>query len=119
MNFWFTYVDDVGGCHWDWHFIVFMWLLLNVGPVWYTIYFNKHVKPDAVRDANYQPFVRLDYENWSYFKGFIFGLLTWPRFIVGWSAFFACALSVAILKSTKSKDKPLTGWRYWLVNKIV
>ena len=117
MGFWFFYYDEAGEWHWHWLFIG-VWLALNVLPMWYVIYSNRRVKPNAKRDADYQPFVRLDYKNWSYVQGTIFGLFSMPRFLIGWGFFFVVAFAVAFAKWTKSDAQPMVGPRFWIVNQI-
>jgi hypothetical protein len=117
MGFWPYYYDEAGERQWDQLFIC-IWLALNVFPMWFVIYSNKHVKPDAKRDVDYQPFVRFDYQNWSYVQGTIFGLFALPRFLIGWSFFFAVAFTVAFAKWTKSDAQPMMGPRFWITNQI-
>ncbi len=101
MGIWLFYCDESGEWHFNW-LLIGLWLVLNVLPMWYVIYSNRRVKPNGKRDADYQPFVRLDYQNWSYLKGTIFAFFSLPRFLIGWGFFFAVAFVVAFSKWTKS-----------------
>jgi hypothetical protein len=111
-----TYIDENSEEQWNWTFIG-LWFALNVFPLWYVIYSNRRVKPDPVRDANFKPFVRFDYPNWSYFIGTFFAVFTLLKFLVGWISFFMAAFSVALAKKTKSDPtQPLVGWPFYFAN---
>lgn len=73
------------------------WTIMNVGPMWYTIYSNKKSKPDPVRDRGYESFVRIDYDDWSYTMAFFTHFFFLPRFILGWSLFFTGCLVCAVM----------------------
>lgn len=87
-----------------------MWVVINVSPMWYTIYANKKSKPDSKRDANYKAFVRIDYDNWSYWKAIITHFFFWPRNIIGWLAFFLLTCSSSLL-SLGHDPYNLPEWR--------
>jgi|ERR1712216_345149 len=74
-----------------------IWFLLNVGPMWWTIYSNKRSRFDPVRDKDWLPFARLDYEKWSYFLACFTHFFMIPRFIMGFAFFFASTFGSAII----------------------
>jgi 1-acyl-sn-glycerol-3-phosphate acyltransferase len=76
---------------------VVVWLVINVGPMWWTIYTNKRSRYDNVRDAKYLPFVRFDYVKWSYFNALFTHVLMIPRFVLGFCFFFTACILCAII----------------------
>ena len=80
----------------------FIWVLLNVGPVWYTIYANKKVKPAENLDPKYRPFARFDYKYWSYFTVFFTHFFFIPRYIICWLLWFTlCVITFIVLLGHK------------------
>ena len=66
---------------------------------WYVIWRNKRLKPDAERDIErFKPFVRHDYNQWSYVACIFTHLLFWPRYLLCIGiliyAFFSTALII-------------------------
>ncbi len=49
-------------CFYSWQVKLAIWIIVNCSPMWLCIYLNKRSKPDPVRDANFLPFVRTDFE---------------------------------------------------------
>jgi len=76
---------------------LFGWILINVGPMWYTIYSNKKSRPDKIRDANYGAFVRLDYDRWSYITALFTHFFFLPRFMLGWLGFFFGCIGCSVM----------------------
>lgn len=87
-----TLNNDTGLCEWRWLTILTLWIIFNVGPMWYTIWANKRSRVDPVRDKKYMALARIDYDNWSYFTAIFTHFFFLPRFILGWSSFFLTAI---------------------------
>lgn len=84
--------------------------------MWYVIYTNKRSKPDPKRDANFEPFVRHDYNNWSYWKAIFTHFFFWPRFIIGWTGFLCLAL-VGVICCIGHDPYHLPAWKTKIVHK--
>ena len=48
------------------------------------MYLSKKIRPDPVRDVNFKPFVRSDYEKWSYLMVIFTHFFFWPRYLAAW-----------------------------------
>ena len=88
---------DTGACEWSWIALLALWILFNVGPMWYTIWANRRSRVDPIRDKNYMALARIDYDNWSYTTAFVTHFFFLPRFIIGWCAFFGTAILATIV----------------------
>jgi len=73
---------------------------------------HRHIKPEFPRDDKYLPFVRTDFEIWSYWKALFTHIFFLPRFIFCWISLTMCAISVFLLSLGRDKSKPLDGFRY-------
>ena len=62
--------------------------------MWLFMYKCKHLKPHPERDAKYAPFVRTDYEEWTWYGIGLRNLFFWPRQIIGWAAMTVVCLFV-------------------------
>lgn len=87
-----------------------LWLTLNTCPMWYTIYANRRLRPDPERDAKYAPFVRYDYDQWSYTLAIFTHAFFLPRLILGWLSFMICGM-IAIVLCIGEDPKHLPGWK--------
>ena len=98
-------------------FYLLAWWLINVSPAWYTIYSNKKIKPDSERDLpKFQPFVRIDYEHWSYVTVAWTHILFWPRVFLGFLLWFAAALALFLVTG---RNPPQTPNKKWIVEKLI
>ena len=88
---------DKDECFYSWEIILPLWIVLNCGPVWLCMFLNKRSKPDPVRDANFLPFVRTDYDKWSYIMTFFTHSFFWPKFVLGWFFFFGSGVLCGLL----------------------
>ena len=114
----FTYEDtQTGQSHWTMASKLLLWTVINVAPIWYTIYSNRRSKYDPKRDKDFKPFVRLDYNKWSYWKAILTHFFFITRFLIGWCAFFATS-SLAILLCIGQDTKNLSNWRKQLITKF-
>ena len=92
-----TLNTDTNECEWSWLALLVIWIIANVGPMWYVIWSNQRSKIDPVRDKEYMALARIDYENWSYTTAFVTHFFFLPRFTIGWSAFFLLAILARII----------------------
>lgn len=87
--------------------------------MWLTIYLNRRLRTKLERDANYKPFVRTDYENWSYVLTIFTHFFFIPRLVLAWafitSAMIGCAF-IAIGHKRSEKAGPI---RRWLFSQVV
>jgi len=98
------------------------WIILNSLPTWITFYMYSHVKPDMERDKEYMPFVRTDFDQWSYVRAIPNCLMYWPRTFVCWSAIISGCFINGLLLAHKSENEKLTQAeidRFTFVTKIV
>ena len=67
-----------------WHLqMLVLWILANCALPWYTIWHNKRLRPDPKRDEErFKPFVRSDYDNFSYTRCLWTHFCFLPRFIM-------------------------------------
>lgn len=94
-----------------------IWMVLNVGPMWLTILTNRKSRPDPVRDEKYKAFVRIDYDQWSYFEAIFTHMFFLPRFLIGWSFFFFGCIGCYFMCIM---DDPfnLPKWKVKIIEKI-
>ena len=64
--------------------MVLGWVLLNCALPWYAIWVNGRLKPDSKRDGveRFRPFVRSDYNRWSYLRCIWTHFFFIPRFVM-------------------------------------
>ena len=66
----------------DWSWLTLtIWTLINVLPMWATIYKSPHLVYDPNRDDKYEPWIRHDYKHWSYLWAIPCSFFFWPRLI--------------------------------------
>lgn len=82
--------------------------------MWWVIAKSGKFKPVAERDEGYKPFVRHDYENWSYVWALFTHFLFWPRFFFGWGTFIFYAL-VGVVCCIGHDPKHLPAWKQAIV----
>ena len=79
-----------------WHLkMLLLWILANCLLPWYAIWRNKRLRPDPARDIErFKPFIRTDYDNWSYIGCIWTHFFFLPRFatMIG----LLCYMSVLI-----------------------
>lgn len=97
--------------------LAFFWILINCGPTWYVFYSERRVKPNPDRDAKFDPWVRKDYYDWSYFWGSVHSLLYWPRMIIGWIAVSGCIIVANLVdrRSDLNKEELSTTRRKFIM----
>ena len=96
---------------WEWSFqFLIFWIVINCGPGWYVIYKNRKSGWIESRDRAYEPFARIDYNDWSYALCLLSHFYFWPRYIVGWSVFFIGCLGAAFF-CTGADPYNLPRWR--------
>lgn len=60
-----------------------VWVLANCALPWYAIWKNKRLKPSEERDEErFKPFVRTDYDNWSYIRCLWTHFFFFPRYLL-------------------------------------
>lgn len=89
-----------------------LWLILNVGPLWITLYCNKHMKADPSEQEKYKPFERLDCDKWSYVLGLVTHFFYWPRMCVGWFVFWIGIFYVKVVCFGHKTGEPFKDWQY-------
>jgi hypothetical protein len=89
-----------------------MWSLINVLPMWFTIYKSPHLAYDPKRDDKFEPWIRHDFKNWSYLMAIPFSFLFWPRFLVCFGVIFSHIIVASLLDIGWDTTKPFySGWR--------
>ena len=69
-----------------------LWIIVNCGPMWVVIATNRRSKPDPKVEPKYRPFVRADYDNWSYFHAIWTHFFYIPRLALCMVLFSSVAL---------------------------
>ena len=87
-----------------------VWIIINVGPMWYTIYANKDAKYIPARDDKYREFARTDYDKWSYVNAVWTNFFWLPRFLFGQFVFCFAALLFNIVCIGEDPYN-LRGWK--------
>ena len=66
----------------NWTWAVPLYCLANWGPMWYLIATHRQWDPRKNTEQKWQPFLRLDYDEWSYLWTMITHLFMIPRYIL-------------------------------------
>ena len=74
------------------------------------MYMSRRVRPDPVRDANFKPFVRSDYEKWSYLMVIFTHFFFWPRYLAAWF-FWLQAVLVNLIVMIGVDRSNIPNWR--------
>ena len=74
----YFYFDTVFDNKW-W---LLLWVIVNCGPMWFVIATNARSKPDPKLDLRFKPFIRADYDHWSYLHAIWTHLFFIPRLVV-------------------------------------
>jgi len=101
----------------SWTTILIIWTLANCSPMWLTIYTNKNSRPNPIRDANFKPFVRNDYDNWSYSIALFTHFFFLPRFIIGW-CIFCIGNITAFIFCIGDDPFNLAQWKVDIIKKV-
>lgn len=95
-SFWQTYNKRLDRCVWsDWTWLL-IWIIMNCSPLWITYYTNKHMRPQKSEAEKYKPFVRNDYDKWSYLLGLFSHFFFLPRCLTGWTIFLSTLVPLII-----------------------
>jgi hypothetical protein len=86
--------------------------------MWLTIYLNKKSRYDPVRDANFRPFARYDYDQWSYITAIFTHFIFLPRFLIGWCLFCSGSLA-AIILCFRDDPENLPAWKVYVIKCVV
>ena len=78
--------------------------------MWYTIYANKRLRPNPERDAKYAPFVRYDYDQWSYTLAIFTHAFFLPRMVIGWFSFMLLGV-IGMILCYGEDPKNLPQWK--------
>ena len=101
---------DPGVCKYSWATWLVIWLVLNISPVWYTIYSNKKIRPAKDLDQKYKPFARLDYKDWSYLTVLFTHFLFIPRFVLAFLWWMSLVITTFIVLIGHKKGTPYKKW---------
>ena len=115
MCYIFEEESEPGVCKVSWKVWLILWVLLNVSPVWFTIYVNKKIDPPADLDPKYKPFARIDYKNWSYLTVLITHFFFIPRYILCVGAWCSLCLVTSILLIGHKKGEPYKKWQLTII----
>jgi hypothetical protein len=89
-----------------------LWLILNVSPLWLTLWFNKHMKSNPDELDKYKPFERLDCDKWSYMLGLVSHFFYWPRMCVGWFGLWMAMVYIQVFCFCHKSGEQFTDWQY-------
>lgn len=87
--------------------------------MWLTIYLNKKCRPNQERDEKFKPFVRVDYDDWSYFFTIFTHFFYFPRIILVWIIVTITMVGCLILSLGHKRSTKPGPIRRWLSAKVV
>ncbi len=94
-----------------------MWIVANSAPMWYFIYKNKRIKPNKERDLEkFKPFVRLDYDEWSYFMTIFTHFFFWPRFFACWVIIIVGISTMFVVLIGQKREQPMNPVRLFITS---
>lgn len=102
----------------QWLFYTAVWTFVNVSPMWYIIYTNKRSAPNSVRDSGYEPWVRNDYNNWSYPKAIVTHFFIIPRLLLAWVPLIIGVIGTKFIEIGHDKSKPYGPARRYIHDKM-
>jgi|688.fasta_scaffold462332_1 hypothetical protein len=89
-----------------------IWIILNCGPAWYVIYKHKNTQNDV--ESRFKPFVRNDYQNWSYLTILWTHFFFLPRFAAGWLLFGSVVLLAKVVFLFHEQGQPKQRWQCFI-----
>jgi len=88
--------------------------------MWLCIFLNKNLKPDKKRDIEkFEPFVRTDYHEWSYFLTLFTHFFFWPRFFAAWLVIAVGVLIMFIMMLGKRRDAQVNSWADFVIGETI
>jgi len=104
---------------------VLIYILLTAFPLWWTFYFQRHLKGTPELNKLYWPFARTDYKNWNPVLGVIInGFLFYSfRYVCCWILVVAIFLACITILIGHRQGTPVPKWRskaiYYVVSPLL
>jgi hypothetical protein len=87
-----------------------LWIIVNCGPMWFVIATNTRSKPDPKLDPRFKPFVRADYNHWSYLHAIWTHLFYLPRLVVCIALFISVGVVPKLVYMFNTEGSPRKQW---------
>jgi hypothetical protein len=86
--------------------------------MWLTIYINRKSRPN-LEHVKYKPFLRIDYDNWSYILTIFTHFFFWPRFLIAWFCITSSMIACAFVAIGHSRTQKPGAIRRWLFSRLI
>ena len=90
-----------------------IYFVLTSFPIWWTIYFQRHLKGTPELNQKYWPFARTDYKNWNPIFGVIINgcLFFWFRYVGCWLVVIAIFVVAVTISFGHKQGTNVPKWR--------